>query len=318
MRTEVRRSEEAALVDLMRLTNWGKWGTADERGALNDVTPEVVRQAVALVRRGRTFALGSRIGDEGAPRMAVVPAPLHFMHKDGGDWALGESVPTDFGPYASDTLIMQVHSSTHVDALAHSFDENGMYNGFSPSTVTSAGAARLGIEKLGGLVTRGVLLDIARYRGVDVLDAYDLITAEDIERCVEAEGVTVQRGDAVLIRTGLPRAYADDRLAFTRAMPGPGPSAALWLARREISLVGADNTAVQATPGYLHPDDPSDWRVGLHRLHPPLLRNLGIYMLEFLDLEEIAAERAYEFLFCLAPLKIKGGTGSPVNPLAVD
>lgn len=318
MRTEVRRNEEAALAELMSLTNWRKWGTADERGALNYVTPEVVRRAVALLRRGRTYALGARIGDEDAPKMALLPSPQHYMHKDGGDWALGEPVSNSSGPYASDTLIMQVHSSTHVDALAHSFDENAMYNGFSPSAVTSSGAARLGIEKFGGLVTRGVLLDIARYRGVDVLDAYDLITAEDIVGCAEAEGVTIQSGDAVLIRTGLPLAYADDRLAFTRAMPGPGPSAALWLARREISLIGADNTAVQATPGYLDPDDPSDWRAGLHRLHPPLLRNLGIYMLELLDLEDIAAARVYEFLFFLAPLRIKGGTGSPVNPLAVD
>lgn len=314
---ELHEQESAAFEKLMAQSNWGRWGDEDERGALHTVTPEAMRRGKDTVRTGKVYALGALVADPATPRTETIPAPQLFMQVDGGDWAIGAGRPGVSAHYASDAISIQVHGAgTHLDALCHSWQGDQLYNGFSSHTISSSGATRLGIEKFGGLVTRGVLLDMAGFRGRDVLEPADLITANDVTACADAEGVTIDFGDAVLVHTGWRNVYAVDPKRYAGMQPGLGPSAGLLLAERDIALLGADNTSVQATSGY-PVRDPRDPRKGLTNLHTPYLRNLGIYLLEMLDLDELAADCVYEFLFCLAPLRIVGGTGSPVNPLAV-
>jgi kynurenine formamidase len=182
--------------------------------------------------------------------------------------------------------------------------------------VRSSGARRLGIEKLGPIVTRGILLDVAGHLGVDRLGPDDLVTEAEIVGCLGQLEVEVLPGDAVLVRTGWSMVYPEDPEAYGRRQPGLGASAALYLARHDVAVVGSDNAAVEAWCGH---DETarSDSRWGHSQIHIPFLRNLGIYLLEKLDLTELASDGVTSFLFALAPLSIVGGTGSPVNPIAV-
>jgi kynurenine formamidase len=273
-----------------------------------------VMRGLATVKRGHVYALGNHIGPT-APASAGLPRPVHYMIRDAGDAAIADNAD-DLEHYALDALFLNaIHeTTTHIDALCHVWTDHKMYNGFSDRTIPSSGAQHLGIENVDGVVTRGLLLDIARFRGVDVLDADYLITVDDLANCADSCGVRVEAGDAVLIRTGWRSVYESDPRRYIQMQPGLGPSAGLYLAQREICLVGADNTAVQAWGG-----GDNDPRAGLtDLLHVPFLRNLGIYLLEMLNLESLAADRVSTFMFCLAPLLIDGGTTSPVNPLAVS
>jgi kynurenine formamidase len=314
----VRAVEEAALRELGAMSNWGRWGPDDERGTLNLVTPEVTQRAAGLVRTGRVYPLGNPIRP-GAPAHGPAPRPVHFMSMDGGDWAITPDADTpDQKPVTDGLLLPGLHATmTHLDALCHMWTGDRLYNGFNERVVRSGGAQRLGIENVAGVVTRGLLLDVARLHGVEHLAGDDLVTAGDLERAAEAAGVAIEAGDAVLVRTGWRAVHARDPERYSILQPGLGPSAGLLLARRDVAMAGADNTAVQAWGGFRNPV-PGDPRAGLtDLLHIPFLRNLGIHLLEMLDLDALAADGVTEFMLCLAPLLIEGGTASPVNPLAV-
>jgi kynurenine formamidase len=236
------------------------------------------------------------------------------MTRDAGDAALAED-GTATEHYALDALFLNaIHeTTTHIDALCHIWTDRKMYNGFGDRTIPSSGAQHLGIENLGGIVTHGVFLDVASHLGEDVLPADYLIAEDDLASSAEVAGVSIESGDAVLIRTGWRSVYGVDPSRYSQMQPGLGPSGGLYLAKHEICVVGSDNTAVQAWGGAAN-----DPRAGLtDLLHKPFLRNLGIYLLEMLDLDRLAADKVSEFMFCLAPLLIEGGTASPVNPLAV-
>ena len=306
-------TERAALAELRTLSNWSRWGDDDEIGTLNLVTPEVVRRSAGLVRRGSVFPLGEFLG-RGTRRLGSVPPPLHFM-------TMADSIPL-FGDPTTVTLdglvINSTHgSTTHVDALCHVSGYAGsFYNDTPAESVSYAGARRLDIAKVPAVTTRGVLLDIPRLRGVTSLHTYHVVTADDLARAADAAGVEVGPGDAVLVRTGWPAAYEGDGVAWYREAPGIGPSAALWLARRDIALIGCDNGGVECVN--VLPDKSGDPRAEIiQTLHPLLLANLGIHLLELLNLEALAAAGVAEFQFVMAPLRIVGGTGSPVNPIAI-
>jgi kynurenine formamidase len=251
------------------------------------------------------------------------PSPQHFMSFDGGDFAAGFrwNALGDDRCFAEDTVVIPVHGvTTHLDALCHQWAEEEMYNGFRGDAVRSYGATKLGVERFEGLATRGVMIDLPALAGVDALPADFLVTADHLEAALERQGVTVESGDAVLVRTGWPETFKTDPERYGGLQPGVGASAGLLLADRGICLLGADNVAVNPHNGFdgfanTSIEDPrTKYR---YDLHIPFLRNLGIYLLELLDLAALAADEVYEFQFCLAPLMIKGGTGSPVNPLAV-
>lgn len=276
--------------------NWGRWGSDDERGAANLLGPKQVCDAAGLVRDGRVIPLGQPLSRH-TPTPAHRHPPAHFMDRDGGD-----SPPGALFGYADDTLLMAAHSGTHLDSLAHVWSEDQLYNGFPASAVTSRGVRHCGIDQLGPLVGRGVLLDVAAALGD--LPAGREITRDELAETADRAGVTLAPGDLVLLRTRWwPR--AGETPDYFDGEPGPGPEAAAWLADADIALVGADNYALEVQPADRFP---------AHRI---LLRDHGITILEGLDLEALAATGRTTFLLVVAPLRLLGASGSPVNPVAV-
>jgi kynurenine formamidase len=288
--------------------NWGRWGAGDELGTANLMTEEVVRDAMRLVRKGQVFSLALNIKERGTPVLPGRPAPQHYMRIDGGDYAAGLTRKSGFQS-VDDIVILPTHGTTHIDALAHVGDEGQLYNGFPLSGVRSNGATKLGIDKTPPLVGPGVLLDLCALKGVASLAGGAVITPEDLEACEKRQGVTVRAGSIVLLRTGWMRTFSADNTApFFAAEPGIGMAAAHWLADRDVVAIGADNYGVEVIPT-------EDGRSA--PVHRALIRGCGMFLLELLELDELAASGVSEFLFMAAPLRIVGGVGSPLNPIAV-
>jgi kynurenine formamidase len=285
---------------------WQRWGEDDERGALNHIGSVQVQGAAALVRSGRVLGLAQPL----SPR---TPVPRHragiqhFMGRDGGDYAAGARRPGGF-QFAEDTVVLPLHIGTHIDALCHAWYDDALYNGFPGSgTRSTSGATRCGIDKMGPVVGRGVLLDVASVDGDPLRDGV-AIGPRDLEQAAKRAGVAVGKGDIVLIRTG----WAEDQgradnVSF-EGEPGLDVGAALWLAEREIAVLGADNFAVEVIPfvqGTVFP------------VHQRLIRDFGMPLIEGLLLHELATTGCHEFLFVASPLPVVGGTGSPINPIAI-
>jgi kynurenine formamidase len=280
---------------------WGRWGADDERGALNFIGPEQVKRAAALVRTGQVVGLSQ-------PLSPKTPVPQHragvqhFMGRDGGDYAAGARRPGGF-QFAEDTVVLPLHIGTHIDALCHAWCDDCLYNGFpGQGTRSTTGALRCGIDKMGPIVTRGVLLDMVRLRGAP-LDPRASISRADLEAAATVE---IEPGDAVLIRTGWLESQTND-ISFNEE-PGIDVEAALWLAERGVAMIGADNFAIEAMPfptGTVFP------------VHQRLIRDYGIPLLEGVELKPLAVHGRDTFLFVAAPLPVVGGTGSPLAPVAV-
>jgi kynurenine formamidase len=286
-----------------------EWGPDDQRGAANRLTPEKVQQAARLIRAGKVYSLG-RVYEYGMP----LPGKRHFSLIIPGS-------PTG-GPDGKNRIVYHDEMfsgeigqiGTQLDGLGHIGVRMGgddyFYNGFRRSEFGKAyGLEKLGIENVGVFFTRGVLLDIPACKGVERLKVGEVITDQDIEQALKRQGTTVTEGDVVLIRTGHGQLWMKDNTTFMKGEPGIGMAAALWLCRKKIVLVGSDTWATEVVP----PEDP-DRPFEVHQLL--LVRN-GTYNLENLDLEELARDKVFEFAFILAPLRLRGATGSPGNPIAV-
>jgi kynurenine formamidase len=210
---------------------------------------------------------------------------------------------------ADDVLTMHSHSGTHMDALCHIWYDNQLYNGYSAvEHVTSNGATRNAINNVPFLVGRGLLLDIAGWKGVEHLQLGEAITAADLDACAAAQGVAVQSGDLLLLRTGWMRLFGRDRALFNRGEPGIDESTLPWLKEHDIVAVGADNQAVEVL------DEIPPARLPVHA---GAIRDLGVYLVENLNLDALAADQAYKCLLVIAPLQLTGAIGSPVNPIAI-
>ncbi len=283
---------------------WGRWGAEDEAGAPNLIGPGQVRLAAELVRTGRVFSLAQPISGR-TPVPAHRPGVSHFMGRDGGDYAAGAKRPGGF-QFAEDTVVLPLHTGTHMDALCHAWCDDCLYNGWPGNTVRSTtGALRCGVEKMPPIVTRGVLLDIVRLRGGPAAPG-DTIGLDELKHA--AGDIALRDGDAVLIRTGwLESLPAKGPVDFNRE-PGIDVEGALWLAESGVAMVGADNFAIEAMP---FPDGT------VFPVHQRLIRDYGVPLLEGLALRELGEAGATGFLFVAAPLPIVGGTGSPVAPVAV-
>ena len=298
------------------MNNWGRWGDDDERGALNLLTPDVVRAAVGTVRDGRVLSLSmpirgatSNAAAQHVPHLRGRPLPQHFMSVDGADYAAGARAVGGGLRVADDALVVSPHgTTTHMDALCHMWSGDELYNGHPASRVRSYGAARCGIDKaLPGVVARGVLLDVPALLGVPRLDAGARIGADTLAACAEP-----RPGDVAVVRTGWPTAYAEDPDLYWSGQPGLTGDAGRWLAERDVAMVACDNAAISGlNAGQLADEPPED------DLHLTLLWRHGIPIAEMLWLEDLAAAGRRDFLFIAAPLAIEGGTGSPINPLAV-
>jgi kynurenine formamidase len=285
---------------------WQRWGADDERGALNNIGPVQVQNAAALVRSGRVLSLAQTLSAR-TPVPQHRAALQHFMGRDGGDYAAGARRPGGF-QFAEDTVVLPLHIGTHIDALCHAWYDDTLYNGFPGNDIRSTrGATRCGIDKMGPLVGRGVLLDIAGARG-DLLGDGTAIGPRDLEQAAERAGIAVGRGDIVLIRTGWAEHQGRADTVSFAGEPGLDVDAALWLAEREIAALGADNFAVEVIP--FAPDT-------VFPVHQRLIRDFAIPLMEGLLVDELAATGCREFLFIASPLPVVGGTGSPINPVAI-
>jgi kynurenine formamidase len=283
-----------------RPNNWGRWGDDDELGALNLLTPETVLRALQIPTQGRIIPLGSEVSKRGAitgGRNKTWHVSIQVEH------------PVDPGRgRAEDTLTMHTHAHSHMDGLAHIWYDGQLYNGFSSETVGRGGANKLSLGGVGGIATRGLCLDLT-VGGARELEVGELIDVADLERALAVIGTSVEPGDAVLLHSGWFEHHKRGDARFHEGEPGLSPAAADWLAARDPVLVGMDNSAIEPLPP----------RPGSNPLyvHETLLRDHGIYMLELLDLTELAESGAGTFLFMTAPLRIDRGLGSPVNPTAV-
>jgi kynurenine formamidase len=295
--------------------NWGRWGDDDERGALNLLTEDVVRAAAGSITRGRTYSLGIPIQGQGVPLLDYRGTPMRLTLQDATDHGMYESMGCHDGTGAhEDVLVMASHTTSHMDALVHVYQDFQHYNGVAHDEMHAlSGARRLGIEKVGGFAARAVLLDaVAHLGGGSPLEAGRAISGDDLAAIADAEGVEVRAGDVVLVRTGYLQTWWEaDAAGAEKPMlqAGLDTSAANWLVERDVVAVGADNAAVEVIPF-----DGNDFL----RVHKVLLVDAGIYMLEFLDLAGPAADQAYEGLLCVGPLKVTGATGSPINPIYVS
>ena len=304
---DVSADDFAAL--FVAVSTWGRWGESDERGALHHLTPARVAAAAGLVRDGVTVSLSFPVDTIAA---AHNPHPAtHRMTRlpdhDTGPGSLG---------FAMDSVGVDYHhdTHTHLDALCHVAFNGSLYNGQPSQRVTPKGAEVGSVETLAdGLVGRGVLLDVPRLRGVPWLEPGEHIFAHDLQAAEQAQGVGVGPGDIVLIRTGHARRLAElGPWETAAAKAGLHPTAMPWLAERHIAALGSDansDTAPSTTQGVRFP------------IHVLAINAMGVHLLDYLQLEHLhqacAARRRWEFLFTAAPLRIVGGTGSPINPLAI-
>ncbi|WP_281690333.1 cyclase family protein [Pseudonocardia thermophila] len=255
---------------------------------------------------------GVRLVELGQPHFTGMPcSPNHPGFRMSLIRRHGDMVRPDGGSAANEIIVTGGHVGTHVDALAHVSHGGLLHGGVDAAAAQTGGAfTQLGAEHIPPLLTRGVLLDVAATHGVDVLPAGYGVTAADLQAAADRVGVRPARGDVVLIRTGWARHFSDPETYLGRehGVPGPTPEAADWLAAAGVVATGADTTAYeQIKPGAGHSVLP---------VHRVLLVDSGIHILEHLDLERAAAEGLTEFVFVMAPLRIVGGTGSPIRPLA--
>ena len=282
-----------------------KWGAGDERGSANHMkNPETVMRGARLIRTGEVIELGHVLGP-GMPFFGTRIFNLHtkrtFMNPQPNQRGSNEEVVT--------SEIGQV--GTQFDGFAHQTHGDSLYNCFKVSEVaTRSGFTKLGIQNAGTLFARGVLIDVAGAKGVEMLgDTYE-ITVADLQQALARQGnLKLQPGDAVIIHTGWGRLYGKDNARFVRSTPGIGVAAAEWLAKQDPLLVGSDNWPVEVSP---NPD--KDLSLPVHQI---MLVVNGIHLLENLKLDELAAKKVYEFAFTMQPLKIYGASGSTVAPAAI-
>jgi len=280
-----------------------KWGAGDERGAANHMKPETVLRATKLIRTGEVIELGHVLGTG----MANNPARVFSMITKRSAQAPGvnqrggneEIVTTELGQVG-----------TQFDAFPHQMIANRMYNCLKLEDVeTRSGFSKLGVEKVGMIFTRGVLIDIAAFKGVEMLDATYEITPTDLQQALAKQNLSLQPGDALIINTGWGKLWGKDNARYMKAMPGIGIAAAEWLAKQDPILVGSDTAPVEISP---NPDPQLSLPV-----HQIMLVVHGIHLLENMKLDELAAKRVHEFALTMQPLKIRGGTGSTVAPAAI-
>lgn len=293
-----------------RLSNWGRWGADDERGTLNFLTPDVTRAATASIRSGRCFELSIPLGSDG-PQTGYGGRvnPVHLLNMMPSDFKMDDGMCV-----ADDFIMMPLQCATQWDGLCHVGYDGLFYNGVPADAVTAySGAGRNAIDKtLPGVAGRGVLLDIARLHGVDWLPAGHEITPDQLDEALRKQGVDIRSGDTLLFRTGWRRkALVEGWAGWLTAEPGLGVTCADWLHEREIAALASDNWGVEVQPA---PE-------GFMPLHCILIRDMGMMLGEIWDLEALADDCArdgqWDFFLTAPVLRVTGGIGSPVSPVAI-
>ena len=279
-----------------------RWGEGDERGSANHMGPSTVLRAARLITRGEVVELGHELHESiplGHRHFDLYLTPTGMTPQSAQRGSNEEIVVTELGQVG-----------TQFDGFSHQTIGDTLYNCFRVSeTLTRSGFTHLGIQNVGMLMTRGVLLDIARLKGLDILPEDYEITTEDLQQALADANLSLEPGDAVIINTGWGQLWDSDMQRFLGRAPGIGIAAAEWLVTQDPMLVGADNQPVEIQP---NPD--SDISLPIHQI---MLVVNGIHLLERMKLDELAAREEYEFAFVMQPLKIRGATGSTVTPAAI-
>lgn len=285
-----------------------KWGSEDEIGALNEISPELIVAASKLVKQGRIFEL-SHVLENGIP----------------SDWFHGNFQYSTFRRHEDSKKVfpsknnleamnvrleMADHTGTHLDSLNHVSIGGKMYNNNDSFRLTDTfGTSRLGVEKLVPIFTRGVLIDATSLSDSGELKSGYLITPDEIRKFLKRHRIEIRKGDAVLFFTGWEQYWMVDNKKFLGSCPGIGMESAHFLVERGVSVIGADTPGVEV--------DPSEETGQAGPVHQFLITKNGIILVENLKLDELRKEQIFEFLFACLPLKIKGGSGSPVSPIAI-
>ncbi len=313
-------NREAIYKAAKTLSNWGRWGADDQLGTLNNITPQDVIDAGKLIKKGKVFALGLSLKE---PIQSGLFGgrwnPIHTMLATGTDAVAGNQDGPN-GPtlrYADDAINMPCQASTQWDALCHIFLDDKMYNGFDPKLVDARGARKLGIENYRDkMVGRGVLLDVARWKGLDSLPDGYAVSNEDLDGCAKAQGVEVRKGDFVIVRTGHQErclAKKDWHGYAGGDAPGVAFETCYWLREKDVAGICTDTWGCEVRPNETK-DANQPW-------HWVVIPAMGIAMGEIFYLKELAedcaADKVYEFFFTAPPLHLPGGAGSPINPQAI-
>jgi kynurenine formamidase len=301
-------------------SNWGKWGPDDEVGSLNYLGAEQVLAAARLIRAGKVFTLQRLIGDPKGDPIWPGRAPAERTQiMDESTWDSDDAPSFPGGlHYADDKINCFLQGSTQYDALGHVWFDDKLWNGYDART-TVGGMDKASVEPIAqrGVVGRGILLDMARFRGKSHLDKAETFTHEDLLSCAEAQGVRIEKRDIILIRTNFLETFFELGDAFYEGFCEPGlvysPELVHWFQDMEIPNLVTDTIANEVTT------DPNSGAALV--LHNALMRNLGVALTEICDLENLAddcaEDKQYTFFYAAAPLKVAKGSGAPVNPLAI-
>jgi kynurenine formamidase len=280
-----------------------RWGAADQRGAANRITPAKVLEAKNAIQKGTIYQLG-HVYEAGMPMFGTrhysirIPQAFSMPGKNQAVYH-DEVISGELGQIG-----------TQFDGLGHLGMGDLFYNGNRRSEFAQAeGLTKLGIENVGAIVTRGVLIDVARFKGVEQLPGTYEITVTDLKGALQKQNVQIRPGDVVLIHTGWSSLWMKDNAKYGASEPGIGIAAAQFLVDAEVVVVGADTWGVEVMP---NPD--ASLSAPVHQL---LLARNGIYLHENLVTADLARDNAYEFMYSFAPLRLKGATGSPGNPIAI-
>ena len=280
-----------------------KWGAGDERGAANYMNPETILRAAKLVKKGKSIELGHVLSADmplfGTRTFNVITKRTKISPQSNKRGSNEEYVTGELGQVG-----------TQLDGFAHQTIGNSMYNCFKLDEIaTRNGFEKLGIEKIGTLITRAVLVDIAGLKNVEMLPENYEITVDDIQKALAKQKLEILPGDAVIFNTGYGLLWDKDKERFGKSQPGIGVEAALWLAKKNPMLLGSDNSSVEMST---NPDPQLSSPV-----HQIMLVVNGIFLLENMKLDELVKNGVNEFELIVQPLKIQGGTGSTVAPVAI-
>lgn len=298
-----------------RVNNWGRWGEDDELGTINLVDEDARKRAAASVRKGAAFPLALPLSAEEGIQLGFVPGRVNpTLTMTSVNEPLSEDA--DWISSSEEKVELSTQCATHWDAVAHVSYQGRMYNGFAADEVDVKGARRCGVQVVDTLVSRGLLLDVARAKGLEVLQGGYGVTPEDLDEAASMGGVSPEPGDVVLVRTGQPhwlRAPQRDLVKYSYPAPGLTMACALWFHSHDIAAVATDTLALE-----VYPCEFEDAYLPVHLLH---LVEMGMTQGQNWDLdalaEDCAADGRYDFLLDATPLPFTHALGSPVSPVAV-
>jgi kynurenine formamidase len=295
-----------------KVRNWGRWGDDDELGTINFITDDAVKAAAGEIKTGKRLTLGIPM-DENGPQIGAMPGRTNPEREMVLVDQPLDGDPTNFTT-SDDRVSMGIQACTHWDALSHVSYEGKLYNGIPSSVITEKGAARLGIDKIKTIVGRGVLLDVARAKGVDRLEGGYPITGADLDEACKLGKITMRSGDIVLLRTGQMQLFlAGNREEYGVPASGPSLQTVEWFHDHEVAAVATDNITFE-----VYPSEREDAMLAVHLLH---LVDMGMTQGQNWNMEELSADCAedgrYTFFLDASPMPFTNAVGTPVNPVVI-